>query len=71
MTKRALQSLVAAALTLTSVAAAQAPDPPVGEWHFYGGDALSNRYAPLDAIDRTNFESLEVAWRWSQPRPPS
>ncbi len=36
-----------------------------GEWRFYGGDAGSTRYAPLDQIDDGNVNSLEVAWRWT------
>ncbi len=34
-------------------------------WPYYGGDAGSTKYAPLDQIDATNFADLEVAWRWS------
>ncbi len=44
-----------------------------GEWHYYGGDLGSTRYAPLDQIDRTNVGKLEIAWRWEArnlgPRP--
>ncbi len=36
-----------------------------GEWRFYGGDAASTRYSPLDQIDATNVSRLEIAWRWS------
>ena len=35
------------------------------EWHYYGGDAGSQRYSPLDQIDGDNFDRLEIAWRWS------
>ena len=35
-----------------------------GEWHFYGGDQGSTRYAPLDQINASNFSKLEVAWRF-------
>lgn len=35
-----------------------------GEWHYWGGDAASSRYSPLDQIDADNFEDLEVAWVW-------
>lgn len=35
-----------------------------GEWRYWGGDAHSARYSPLDQIDADNFESLEVAWVW-------
>ncbi len=34
------------------------------EWRTYGGDLGSTRYAPLEQINRTNFKSLEVAWRF-------
>jgi quinoprotein glucose dehydrogenase len=44
-----------------------------GEWKTYGGDLGSTRYAPLDQIKATNFNSLEVAWRFKTdslgPRP--
>ena len=44
-----------------------------GEWRSYGGDAGHTRYAPLDQIDATNFNKLEVAWRFKTdnlgPRP--
>ncbi|MEZ5288963.1 MAG: PQQ-binding-like beta-propeller repeat protein [Vicinamibacterales bacterium] len=46
---------------------------PTGEWRAYGGDLGSTRYAPLDQIDRSNFGTLEVAWRFKTdnlgPRP--
>jgi quinoprotein glucose dehydrogenase len=35
---------------------------PAGEWPTYGGDLGHTRYAPLDAIDASNFSRLEVAW---------
>jgi quinoprotein glucose dehydrogenase len=44
-----------------------------GEWRSYGGDLGHTRYAPLDQIDATNFNKLEVAWRFKTdslgPRP--
>ena len=44
-----------------------------GEWRYYGGDAGSNKYSPLDQINRNNFEDLQIAWRWRTdnlgPRP--
>jgi quinoprotein glucose dehydrogenase len=33
-------------------------------WRTYGGDLRSTRYVALDQIDRGNFNSLEVAWRF-------
>ena len=35
-----------------------------GEWSYYGGDAGSTKYAPLDQINGDNFNDLEVAWTW-------
>ena len=44
-----------------------------GEWRFYGGDAGSTRYSPLDQINAANVKQLEIAWRWKAenfgPRP--
>jgi quinoprotein glucose dehydrogenase len=37
---------------------------PGGEWPTYGGDLGHTRYAPLDQIDASNFNRLEVAWRF-------
>jgi glucose dehydrogenase len=36
-----------------------------GEWRYWGGDAWSTRYSPLDQINASNFDSLEVAWQWN------
>src|ERR1700733_2621637 len=35
-----------------------------GEWPAYGGDYRNYRYAPLDQINASNFNKLEVAWRF-------
>src|SRR6188472_4591507 len=35
-----------------------------GEWRTYGGDLGHTRYAPLDQINASNFNRLEVAWRF-------
>ena len=47
--------------------------PAEGEWRTYGGDLRSTRYSPLDQINKDNFSSLEVAWRFKTdalgPRP--
>ena len=34
------------------------------EWRYWGGDAGSTRYSPLDQITAGNAGQLEVAWRW-------
>ena len=36
-----------------------------GEWRYWGADAWSTRYSPLDQINASNFDSLQVAWRWN------
>jgi quinoprotein glucose dehydrogenase len=44
-----------------------------GEWRTYGADLASTRYKPFDQINKDNFNSLEVAWRFKTdnlgPRP--
>jgi quinoprotein glucose dehydrogenase len=44
-----------------------------GEWRSYAGDIGSTRYSPLDQINASNFNKLEVAWRFKTdnlgPRP--
>lgn len=44
-----------------------------GEWRYYGGDAGSTKYSPLDQINASNVKQLEIAWRWKAenfgPRP--
>ena len=61
-----------AAASVHNRLSAQVP-APIGEWRTYGGDLASTRYAPLDQINRDNFNRLEVAWRFKTdafgPRP--
>jgi len=44
-----------------------------GEWTSYGGDIGHTRYSALDQINASNFNTLEVAWRFKPdnlgPRP--
>lgn len=35
-----------------------------GEWRTYGGDLGNTHYSPLDQINATNFNKLEMAWRF-------
>ena len=66
-------SLIAAGLVLvafgtiwrTFSVAGQAelfPSTADGEWPHYAADQWSTRYSPLDQIDASNFNDLEVAW---------
>ena len=43
---------------------AQGPGTTNGDWTFLGGDAWHTRYAPAVEINASNFEDLEIAWRW-------
>jgi len=36
-----------------------------GEWRYWGADAWSTRYSPLDQINATNFGKLAVKWQWN------
>ena len=36
-----------------------------GEWRYWGADAWSTRYSPLDQINASNFGSLRIAWQWN------
>jgi quinoprotein glucose dehydrogenase len=39
-------------------------DANAGEWRFYGSDASSTKYSPLDQINAENVSELEIVWRW-------
>jgi quinoprotein glucose dehydrogenase len=47
--------------TATSSRPSNIPDT---EWHLYANDLASTRYAPLDQIDASNFNKLEMVWRF-------
>lgn len=63
--------LALAALLLAAVPAILCTQPataqtssPEGDWRYWGADASSTRYSPLDQVHAGNFEELQVAWRW-------
>jgi quinoprotein glucose dehydrogenase len=35
-----------------------------GEWRTWGGDLGATRYAPLDQVSASNFNQLQIAWRF-------
>lgn len=35
-----------------------------GEWRHHGADHASSKYSPLNQINQSNFEHLQLAWRW-------
>jgi quinoprotein glucose dehydrogenase len=57
----------AMALVGPSLAMAQskAAAPADTDWLHYANDLSSSRYSPLDQIDASNFNNLELAWRFS------
>jgi len=56
-------SPVALSLLTASLAFAQ-HGAQNGEWRFYGGDAGTTKYSPLDQINATNVKQLKIAWEW-------
>ncbi len=51
-------------LWVTGSVIAQGPGTEEAQWTFLGGDAWHTRYSPADQITPSNFEDLEIAWRW-------
>jgi quinoprotein glucose dehydrogenase len=63
--RRTLLLIVTLGLAVAIVRAQQGS--PRGEWRYYGGDAASTKYSPLDQVNRGNVRNLQVAWRWKSP----
>lgn len=51
--------IVSLCLTMSLSALAQ-----TGDWRYYGSDAASTKYSPLDQIMRDNAAKLHIAWTW-------
>src|ERR1700675_2209686 len=51
-------------LLLTSLEASGQSRAKDGEWPTYNADLAGTRYRPLDQINASNFNKLEVAWRF-------
>ncbi len=64
MRMRIILSWLAAAAVVSGLPALAQQGAKNGEWRSYGGDLGNTRYSPLDQIDATNFNKLEVAWRF-------
>lgn len=54
----------ACALALAAWTTGLPAQSPGSAWRYWGADAASTRYAPLDQVTAANFTSLEVAWIW-------
>src|SRR5579863_192294 len=55
---------LAMALTCLATAAFGQWKQKDGEWAFYTADQAGTKYRPLDQINASNFNKLEVAWRF-------
>src|SRR5438128_3804146 len=72
MSRKMYHSLSAAALSVGLSVLAIAlfaqngyqPSTRNGEWPHYTADLKGTRYSPLDQIKPSNFNDLEVAWRF-------
>ena len=56
-------SLPKMTVRLTGQAQGQ-PSTAKGDWPYYTADVKGSRYSPLDQINASNFNQLEVAWRF-------
>jgi quinoprotein glucose dehydrogenase len=64
---RASASFVIGVVSVSTVLSGQTsvqPSTRNGEWPSYNADVRGTRYSPLDQIDASNFNKLEVAWRF-------
>ena len=66
---RSVCRLVVALVSLVVVIGLQAqssnlPSTKNGDWPHYTADIRGSRYSPLDQINASNFNKLEVAWRF-------
>jgi quinoprotein glucose dehydrogenase len=64
---RSVLTFVAFALALGTQALSQSPgfpSPKNGDWPHYTADIRGSKYSPLDQINASNFNKLEVAWRF-------
>jgi quinoprotein glucose dehydrogenase len=48
----------------TSGQATGMPSTKNGDWTHYTADVHGTKYSPLDQINATNFNKMEVAWRF-------
>jgi quinoprotein glucose dehydrogenase len=63
-TQRCLTTVVVLAAVAAFPLAAQTPIGEMVEWRYVGATQDASKYAPIDDINRTNIEQLEIAWTW-------
>src|SRR5271169_417282 len=59
-----LRKSMIAGIALAAVTASGQWRPKDTEWPTYAGDLAGSKYRPLDQINASNFNKLEVAWRF-------
>jgi quinoprotein glucose dehydrogenase len=68
-----MSGILAVIAPLSGQSPAGKPSITNGEWPDYSGDLRGWRYSPLDQINASNFNQLQVAWRFKTdhlgPRP--
>src|SRR5712671_971832 len=70
MTRRVLQSLLAVVSLVLFIGLELAgqpagmPSTKNGDWTHYTADMRGTKYSPLDQVNATNFNKMEVAWRF-------
>jgi len=73
MTRHLLVALGVAAVVVSTPRLLAQSGAKNGEWRSYAADTGSTRYSPLDQINASNFNTLDVAWRFKTdnlgPRP--
>ncbi|MGD0136528.1 MAG: pyrroloquinoline quinone-dependent dehydrogenase [Bryobacteraceae bacterium] len=58
------KALLASVTLFSALAYGQQPSTKNGEWPHYTADLKGTKYSPLDQINASNFNKLEVAWRF-------
>jgi quinoprotein glucose dehydrogenase len=58
------RTLLASVTLVIALAYGQQPSTKNGEWPHYTADLKGTKYSPLDQINASNFNKLEVAWRF-------
>lgn len=65
---RRVSVLVVFALVIASTVGTQGTLGTLNsDWTHYGGNAASQKYSPLDQINKDNVGKLKIAWRWASP----
>jgi quinoprotein glucose dehydrogenase len=62
--KQSASSLLAASAWPARITARPPAANPDHEWRVYGGNRAGMRYSPLDQINRSNVDKLQVAWTY-------